>query len=67
MQHALHDVIRVIDRSAFTVQYQAIAVDAQRDRKRVFEGGEILVELSKKAEMIAQRTQIDGSFCCRLQ
>lgn len=64
LQHALHDVIRLIDRGAFTVENQVAAFDAQGDRKSVFECREILIELSKEAKVIAQGAQVDGSFGC---
>jgi hypothetical protein len=38
--------------TALTVHDQLIAVDAQRNRKSVLEGREILIEFSEEAEVI---------------
>jgi hypothetical protein len=54
VEHTTYDVIRLIDRSAFAVQNERIAFDAQRDRKSVLKCREILIELSEEAEVIAQ-------------
>jgi hypothetical protein len=45
----------LIYRGALAVQHQTVAFDAQRNRKSVFECGEILIELSEQPEMIVQR------------
>jgi hypothetical protein len=46
----------LIDGRAFTVKHEAIAIDSQGYRERVFECGEILIELSEQPEVIAKRT-----------
>jgi hypothetical protein len=64
VQHAAHDVVRLIDGGTLTVQHQGIAFDTQGNRKRVFECREILIELSEQPKVIGQRTEVDGSFGC---
>jgi hypothetical protein len=54
MKHPSNDVVRLIDCAALAVHDQLIAVDAQRNRKSILEGGEILIELPEKAEVIVQ-------------
>jgi hypothetical protein len=46
------------------VHHQVVAVNAQSNRKSVFERREILIELPEQAEVIGQVAQVNGSFGC---
>jgi hypothetical protein len=44
----------LFDSGAFAVHDEPVAIDAQRNRKSVFQGREILIELSEEAEVIVE-------------
>jgi hypothetical protein len=50
----MHDVIRLFNGGAFTVHDEPITIDAQGNRKSVFKGREILIELSEQTEVIVE-------------
>ena len=50
----MHHVVCVIDGFGFTVDDETMAVNAQRDGKRVLESREILIELSEQPELIGE-------------
>gem|GEM_PF-4848607 len=50
----MYDVVGLFDRGAVTVYDETIAVDAKRNRKSVFQGREILIELSEQTEVIVE-------------
>ena len=52
LQHAVDYVIGLIDCGALAVYDEPVPVHAQRNRKSVFQSGEILIEFSEQAEMI---------------
>ena len=54
IKHFFYDVVGLVDRTAFAVNDQAMAINPQRNGERVFQSGKILIELSKKAELIGK-------------
>ena len=54
VQHAPHDVVSLIDCGGFAVHDEAMAIDPQRNRERVFESGQVLIEFSEQPKLIGE-------------
>ena len=54
VEHAAHHVIRLRNRCGFPMYDEPVALDPERNRKRVFKCRKILIEFSKEPEMIGQ-------------
>ncbi len=54
IEHPFHNVISLLHGVLFTVNDQAMAVDPQRNRERVFQSREILIEFSEQPELIGE-------------